>query len=133
METYIFGVADASNLIVDDQILQGKKLCFVSGTQQIDTGQNVSGTNSNFVGAVVPVASGITAANFSAQFGFSMGVSPAVNVWAVNGGSANANGTRAWRVIYGCIAPPAQNPQVAINISAPGRCAGRLVVTCVTP
>lgn len=45
METYIFGVADGAGIIVDDSSLQGKVFCFASGSQQIDTGQNINGTN----------------------------------------------------------------------------------------
>ena len=132
METYVFGVADSSALIVDDQTLVGKKLCFTSGLQNIDTGQNINGTNSNFTGLVVPASSGITGANFSAQNGFSMGVSPAVNVWGVNATTMNQNGTRTWRVIYGCVVPAqGSNPQVPLNVLNSGRCAGRLVVTCI--
>lgn len=129
LETYIFGVADGANLIVDDQTLQGKKLCFASGSQQLDSGQNLNGTNSNFVGVVVPASAGITAANFRAQAGFLMGVPPSITVHAVNGASANPDGSRTWRVIYGCTLPA--TPQVPINVSAQGRCAGRLVVTCI--
>lgn len=139
LETYVFGVTDISpgtttpTVVVDDQTLQNKKLCFSSGTQIINTGQNVNGTNSNFVGVVVPVDSGITATNFSAQSGFASGVSSAINVWAVNANTMNANGARNWRVIYGCSLPPRDplNPNPAVNTSASGRCAGRMVVTCI--
>jgi hypothetical protein len=126
LETYVFGVPDASSVVVDDQTLQNKKLCFSAGSQQIDTGQNINGTNSNFVGVVVPADSGINATNFGSQTGFSMGVSPAVNVWAVNSNTLNANGARNWRVIYGCSVPQATNPP-AVNTSASGRWVG----TCI--
>lgn len=130
METFIFGVADASELIVDDSSLRGKVFCFASGTQQMDAGQNINGANSNFIGLVVPAASGIGAQHFAAQPGFSMGVSPSISSFSVNAASANSDGTRNWRVIYGCSVPPTSAP---LNRSASGRCAGRLVVTCMLP
>jgi hypothetical protein len=61
-----------------------------------------------------------------------MGVSSAVNVWGTDSSSMASNGTRTWRVIYGCVVSPASGtPQTPVNISSSGRCAGRLVVTWI--
>ena len=77
----------------------------------------------------MPAASGIGAQNFAAQAGYSMGVAPAVSSFSVDSNTANPDGTRNWRVIYGCSVPPTTAP---LNRSNSGRCAGRLVVTCTT-